>query len=414
MRDKNTFLTALLSVFVCVCAFSACKSENNSSAASAAAALNSSAQTQGALGVANANNVVVGSGIDSSASDDTEEAPFTSYSFEMSHYDDKYMVTVELNDDKSAFVLTAEDKNFGFTTLEVKAPQNYNINIPYSSLYSDTVCSVIKNTVDNTPVPDIIGFTFYSAVADNDKLPYSVSKYYTICNNEIKEIKIDNSGKTLDYCPQASLYHTEPCVFMAEPTVYTDDNGALHAKIYTYSFDAEKCTFEFNEESTSSDNPLYCIYAAKAVADNIYSYFSTTSLNVKSYDDYITETLPDQETASYFFKVDDKRFGTVEELKSYVNNYFSNQLTDKMFISAPQKYRDIDGALYTIVGDGGCDETLGKVTVNGYTVENGTISCHTKQEHFSDEGKFIGFIDHGDFVFTASDDGTFKVTKYYN
>lgn len=345
-----------------------------------------------------------------------EDMPFSSYSFEFTHYSDKYMITGELNDDNTAVELTVEDNNFGFATLEVSAPENYGVNIPFSQSTADSLCGIITNTVDDTDVPDILEFTFYLENFESGELPFSVSKFYTIKDNALTEIKvIDCTGETervLPYCPDSYLYHTEAMVFMPSPQVKSDEEGGLYADVYTYTFDPEECTLRYAVADTSAEDTLYYGYAAKAVADNIFSYFSMTNLNVSDYENYIAEKSLNSDIDDYFFKVDDPRFKTLEELKAYVGRYFTPALTDKMFIGAPQKYKDINGALYTIVGDGGWDETLGKITICGFTVNGDNIIYHTKQEQFSSEGKFIGFVDSGDFVIKTADDGSFVVTDY--
>ena len=88
-----------------------------------------------------------------------------------------------------------------------------------------------------------------------------------------------------------------------------------------------------------------------------------------------------------------------------------------MFISAPQQYRDIDGELYTIVGDGGYNESLGRIFITQIdeNVYDGIkyATYHTKQEKFNENHDMTGYIDGGDFVveFTGSDPG-FLITKY--
>ena len=89
----------------------------------------------------------------------------------------------------------------------------------------------------------------------------------------------------------------------------------------------------------------------------------------------------------------------------------TTSLVNDLFINAPQKYRDIDGALYTIVGDGGMDFTLGDLTITSWEENGNTVTYHTKQEKFDDEGKFKEFIDGGDFTVERTDSG-FTVTQY--
>ena len=100
-------------------------------------------------------------------------------------------------------------------------------------------------------------------------------------------------------------------------------------------------------------------------------------------------------------------------MKEFTRKYFSEKLVTDMFLNAPQKYRDIDGSLYTIVGDGGVDFTLGQITITDYSENGNEITYHTKQEKFNDDGDFVDFIDGGDFVIERDpSNDTFKVTKY--
>ena len=85
-----------------------------------------------------------------------------------------------------------------------------------------------------------------------------------------------------------------------------------------------------------------------------------------------------------------------------------------MFINAPQKYRDINGKLCTIVGDAGISY-IGDITLTGfnYNEKAGTITYDTKAERFDEEGKFIEFIDGGDFTLEVNTkDQSFKITQY--
>lgn len=349
--------------------------------------------------------------------------PFSSYTFEFSNYEEKYMITIALNSVGNAFDLTLEYSNFDFYEFQITAPENYTLNIPYSQDSASTVCKVISNTVDDTATPDILEFMFYLDNFDDPSLPYVVKKFYSIKDNQLCEIKlIDNTlqnengdiGAELEYCPDSTLFHTEPLVFMAAPQVEFDGKDAS-VNIYTYTLDAENMVLEKNLcDSSYETSPLYYGYAVHAIANNVAQYFNTTSLNVTDYENYVElPSVNNSDTSDYFFKVDDERFTTVDELLNFTKQYFSDKLTTDMFINAPQKYRDIDGSLYTIVGDGGYDFTLGQLTITDYSENGNVITYHTKQEKFNDEGDFTNFIDGGDFVIERNpDDNTFKVTQY--
>ena len=343
---------------------------------------------------------------------------FSSYTLDYSDGKDKYMITITLNSTGNAFDITVEDNNFGYSSTIITAPENYILNIPYSQETASSVCKVIKNTIDNTQLPDILEFTFYLNDFEDESLPYSVTKYYAVQNSQLVEILIFGETETraghLEYCSESSMYHVEPTIFMPEPTVTFDENGNAETDISIYRFDPDNLTLtKCPANSTFEENPIYYGYAAKAIADNIAQYFTTTSLNVTDYENYVEmPSLNNSDINDCFFKVDDERFQTLEELKNFTRKYFSEKLVNEMFINAPQKYRDIDGALHTIVGDGGHDFTLGELIIIDYTVEGNSVIYHTRQEKFSDEGEFLKYIDGGDFVIELQPDGSFIVTGY--
>ncbi|MCM1480571.1 MAG: IseA DL-endopeptidase inhibitor family protein, partial [Muribaculaceae bacterium] len=228
-----------------------------------------------------------------------------------------------------------------------------------------------------------------------------------VLNAEKEDLKF---FKELDYIPESYLYQTEPLKFMPEPKVSEDGTGRLTAEVITYTLNPEDMTMRRAYEPVSDGN-IYYGYMTHAVAGEIYKYFIATSLNVSDNENFKEVKLEGEEQSRYFFKVDDPRFGTVKELRDYVSEYFSEELTDYMFANAPQKYRDIDGELYTVLGDGGYDETLGKLTITDFVRQENTIVYHTKQEKFN-ENHEMSYIDGGDFVIEMRGDGTVIVTKY--
>lgn len=417
------------SVLVCVLSamlLASCSAETASSSAGSTAPETYSADTgtnEASIDtheddlIRNGLGAVYQAGDEGSAVYDPEE--FSSYTTEFSDAENKYMITIELNAAKTAFELTLEDSSFEFSTFEITAPENYTLNIPFSQDSASTVCSLIKNTVDDTSVPDILSFTFYLNNFDDESLAYSVKKFYSVKDGKICEIKLyDNTSGTsepLEYCSDFTLYHTEPLRFMPAPVVSYDENQNASVNLSVYDFDPDEMTFTKNTVDTSFENsPLYYGYAAYATANDIAAYFTTTSLNVSDYENYVeVPSVSNSEINDYFFKVDDPRFTTVDELKEFTRKYFSEKLVTDMFLNAPQKYRDIDGSLYTIVGDGGMDFTLGQITITDYSENGNEITYHTKQEKFNDDGDFVDFIDGGDFVIERDpSNDTFKVTKY--
>ncbi|MDE6596609.1 MAG: hypothetical protein K2K44_11470 [Oscillospiraceae bacterium] len=374
-----------------------------------------------------------------------ESEPFTSYSYDFTVYDSNYMITAAPDETMEGLTLTVEDNTFGFSTFHVAPPANYSVALPYSQEYASQVCTVIKSSDEWNNYPDLLKIDFYLSNFEEDSLPYTVSRLYSILGNRLVEVEVyDTTGlfdeatavvtetpteaekakladeeavpaveyfEKLDYIPESYLYQTEPLKFMPAPAIaINDETGQLSAEVVTYTLNPDDMTMRRAFEPVSTDT-VYFGYAAHAVAGYIYQYFIATSLNVTDYENYIEIPSESEEQSRYFFKVDDPRFHTVQELRDYVSKYFSEELTDYMFANAPQKYRDIDGELYTILGDGGYNETLGKLTITDFVRQDNVITYHTKQEKFN-ENHEMSYIDGGDFIIELRDDGSFIVTKY--
>ncbi|MBQ8781255.1 MAG: hypothetical protein IJZ72_06245 [Oscillospiraceae bacterium] len=344
--------------------------------------------------------------------------PFSSYTFECTDGADRYMVTISTDGTGSAFDIILENSSFEFSEFRITPPDKYILNIPYSQDAASNVCTVIRNTVTDEAVPDILEFVFYLDDFEDESLAYTVKKFYSIKDAKLEEITIfdetGGSSEKLEYCSDFTLYHTEPLVFMPSPEVSISKDGTVDADIYTYTFEPEAMTLTKRlTDSSYESSPLYYSYKAYAVANHIAKYFTTTSLNVSDYEHYVEVPSVSSDSSDYFFKVDDERFGTLEELRNFTRMFFTEKLVSDMFINAPQKYRDIDGSLYTIVGDGGYDFTLGKITVNQIDVSGNTVIVYTKQEKFSPDGKFESYIDGGNFVFERDpEDDSFIIMEY--
>ncbi|MBQ5319770.1 MAG: hypothetical protein J6K17_11810 [Oscillospiraceae bacterium] len=349
--------------------------------------------------------------------------PFSSYTYDFSVYGSNYMITVAPDETTTGLTLTVEDNQFGSSTFNVTPPSGYMVMIPYNQQQASQVCTVIKGENDGESlVPDLLKIDFYLSTFEDETLPYTVSRLYSILDNRLVEVEVYNTIsedgvnqdtlEPMDYIPDSYLYHTEDDTFMPEPIVSADENGKLSAKVITYTINYNDMTMRRAYEDVSSvDNALYYGYAAHAVAGDIYQYFIATSLNVSDYENYVEVPAEDSENNQYFFKVDDLRFSTVEEFKEYVSGYFDVEITEEMFAAAPQQYCDIDGELYTILGDGGMNANLGKLTITDWKMTDNTITYHTKQETFDDNYEFAGYVDGGDFVIELTDDG-FIVKEY--
>ena len=343
-----------------------------------------------------------------------ENTPFESYTYDFTAYNNNYMITVAPDEKTTGLVLTVEDNTFGFTTINVTPPGGYVVYLPYSQEYASSVCTIIRSADEECP--DLMKIDFYLAEFTDDRLPYVVSRLYSILDNRLVEVEVYDiyvdDLERLDYIPESNLYQTESLKFMPEPVVTLNDDGSFLAHIVTYTLNPHDMTMRRAYEDCSIDNPLYYGYAAHAIAGNIYQYFAVTSLNVSDYTEYVEVEVPGEDMSQYFFKVDDPRFSTVQELKDYVSGYFSDDIVTEMFRSAPQKYRDIDGELYTILGDGGINETLGKLTITDWKTEGDRITYYTRQEKYNENHEMTGYVDGGNFVITTRPDGSFMVEEY--
>ncbi len=350
--------------------------------------------------------------------DDAEPDAFSSYTFSLNDGENNYMITVSAADSDSELKIITEDNAFNYSEYTLTPPENYTLNIPYSQEYASGVCSVLTNTADDRTVPDIVQFIFYLDNFDTEEeLPYTVKRCYSVKDNEFTEIGVyDEDGSKMDYIPEFTLLRTEGTVFMPTPTVTFDDNGDASVELSVYDFDTDELTLKKRAQSTDFEtDKLYYGYAAKAVADDIAKYFTTTSLNVSDYDNYVQfDSLNSDGGSMMFYFVDDPRFKNVSELETFVKKYFDAKTTNEMFINAPQKYCDVDGKLCTVVGDAGISY-IGDITITSYNYneKTSTVTYKTKAERYDEEGRFVEFIDGGDFTLEVNpNDQSFKITQY--
>lgn len=360
-----------------------------------------------------------------------ENEPFTSYTFTYSDSQDNYLITIspgkftEPEYEGAAtlplsVILTCEDKNFSSQTFEATAPEGYYVGLPYSANGAYTACTIIKNDIDSTPVPDLIQLDFWLYdCSENDDRPYYVSKFYTVHEGKLSEVKmIDNTkqeGEILPYCP-VDMLHTEPLKLMEVPVPEVTKDG-VSLQIYTYTYDIAENTLTKNVEPPVQDNMLYFGYYYYYRAMEIAYYMNQTTFPAEDYENYIeTEVASGDSTATVmYFAVSDPRFSTYEELYNYMLTIFSQRITDDMLAAAPMQYKDFDGKLYGILGDGGYNINLGPVTFTGYEIsEDGqTITFHTRQLTRDDNGVETGYTDGGDFVLTANPDKNgYIITKF--
>ena len=432
--------TKLAAILTACCTLFACCALGNSSEISS----ETKPTEEAAMNMVRSNPAAIGLSLE----DAVDSVPFTSYTYDFSVYENNFMITAAPDETRTGLVLTIENNNFEYSTFNVYPPEGYAVYLPYSQTDAASVCTVIRGTEGAYELPDLLKIDFYLADSDNESLPYTVSRMYTIADNgELIQIKVlgkpqeaadeyavaaysigfkeDNDTADelvpLSYIPESSIYRAEPMnpqKFMAAPIVTANDDGSFDVKIITYELNADCTEMSYREEECTPDNPIYFGYAAHAIAGEIYKYFKDTSFNVSDYENYVEIPSANGDSSQYFFKVDDPRFSTVQELRQFAEKYFAKNIVDEMFLSAPQQYRDIDGALYTIVGDSGRDETLGKLIFTGEIEEDLTtdvknFSYYTRQEKFDENHELTGYIDGGKFSveFTGGDPG-FLITQY--
>lgn len=412
-KKLTVMLTSLLATTVVLCS---CNSTTSSGTGTAANTSSSAETTVNASDSETSPKIILGEG----NPDETDSEPdaFSSYTFSLNDGENNYMITVSATESDSELKIITEDNAFNYSEFTLTPPENYMLSIPYSQEYSSGVCSVLTNTADDQTVPDIVQFIFYLDNFDTEEeLPYTVRRFYSVKNNEFTEIGVyDTDGNKMDYIPESSLLRTEATVFMPTPTVTFDDDGAASVDLSVYDFDANELTLKKRVQSTDFEtDKLYYGYAAKAIADDIAQYFTTTSLNVSDYDNYVQlDSLNSDGGSTMLYFVDDPRFKTVSDLENFVKKYFDAKTTNEMFVNAPQKYRDVDGKLCTVVGDAGF-LYISDITIIGYNYneKTSTITYKTKAKRYDDEGNFVEFIDSGDLTLEVNpNDQSFKITQY--
>ncbi len=132
--------------------------------------------------------------------------------------------------------------------------------------------------------------------------------------------------------------------------------------------DQPKQSAQVTQEATNDENVGDVINEARKVA----SYFYFDNHDADYYDEAVNETV-DGRT---WCKITDTRFNTKEAAKEFLQSQFSSELADKILTNALEKefFKEIDGNLYALIGDGGqlvnsseysvAEKTDNKVTYN--------------------------------------------------
>lgn len=363
----------------------------------------------------------------------SSDGAFSEYTLELKGAKENYMAIIRRGEFDDEISVTLEDNQYRSSSFVITAPSGYEPFFPYTQAQASTIVNVISNDITDDYIPDIIQFTFYVTQEEIDKgsdLSYSVSRMYTIDENgELREITIkaddsegaDTEEDISDILDQVHLYHTEPDKFIYEMVVddtsVYDENGELkpigeRVTLKTLTFVYSVPCFVAGEAEISEDNPLYFGYAYWAAANTEAQYFIMTTFNITDWENYVEMTNDATGSSEYYFKIDDSRFKSVDDLLPYLENVFTASTAERIFNDAPQKYCDIDGSLYGIAGDGGMDFTLGTLTFTDVEVLSDRMIFRSRQEKYTEDGDPAGYTDGGNFVITKQSDGSWRVSQY--
>ena len=363
----------------------------------------------------------------------SSDGAFSEYTLELKGAKENYMAIIRRGEFDDEISVTLEDNQYRSSSFVITAPSGYEPFFPYTQAQASTIVNVISNDITDDYIPDIIQFSFYVTQEEIDKgsdLSYSVSRMYTIDENgELREITIkaddsegaDTEEDISDLLDQVHLYHTEPDKFIYEMVVddtnVYDENGELKpigdcVTLKTLTFDYSVPCFVTGEAEISEDNPLYFGYAYWAAANTEAQYFIMTTFNITDWENYVERTNDATGSSEYYFKIDDSRFKSVDDLLPYLENVFTASTAERIFNDAPQKYCDIDGSLYGIAGDGGMDFTLGTLTFTDVEVSSDRMIFRSRQEKYTEDGDPAGYTDGGNFVITKQSDGSWRVSQY--
>lgn len=323
-----------------------------------------------------------------------------SYSFDFyDSSDNKYIVTAEPDEEKNILMLNAEDNNYNLSSVYVTAPKGYEIKYPCTK----TISGYFNyNAETGLFYPYMLQVNFYS---DSIDLPPVVSSFYAVKSGNLHQIKlIDNTGEQpveLSYTADTNLYFSERNTLMSDIKIVSGEKSDV-PEIFTYTFNDSEFSLTKNKEEFSEDNQPYFGYGCYALANNVYRYFTTDNYKINAEDGYYEIPVIDQDSSSgdylysdFYFAVDDSRFNTVDSLRAYVRTLFSSDITDNMFASAPQKYKDFDGILHTVSVKSEPNKPLGRIVINDWEeYDDNTYKSKTYdivQELLDEDGNVIGY-----------------------
>jgi hypothetical protein len=325
------------------------------------------------------------------------------YTFEFSDSNDNYIITAQTTD--TDIIFTVEDRFYNVSTCVDSLPEGFSPGVP-----GPKNCRVLSDRFMTEPKHDLLQVLFTDVSGGGTV----VSKIYGIRDGILTPLEnYDNTVQTLQYTetiPDSVLLPAEPNKYIPAPEVIYTENGGTVVSVYSYTFDPNTMTFTKATERISADNPLYYGYAAMAVCNDLYSYFSDKTLAVHSDNPIPILTNTGLEETVFFFPVDDPRFSTLTEFEGYMRRFFSDEIVTEMFRSAPQKYRDIDGVLCTAQVNTLRNASLGGVVITDYAVEDINIVYSTEQ--FSETDGITALTNSGDFIIETLQSPGWKAVQY--
>jgi hypothetical protein len=325
------------------------------------------------------------------------------YTFEFSDSGDNYIITAAVSGKNLLF--TVEDRYYNVSICADSIPDGFSPGI-----ISPSNCLLLSNRFASAPRHDLLMVLFTDTSGEGTV----VSKIYGIKDGVFMPLEnYDNTAQTMQYTetiPESFLLPTEQNKFMSPPGVIYLESGGAVASVNTYTFDPNTMSFTKAHERTSADNPLYFGYAALAVCNDLYSYFTDKTLPVHSDNPIPVLTNTELEDTVFFFPVDDPRFSTMAEFEQYIRRFFSDEIAAEMFRSAPQKYRDINGVLCTAPVNAVKADGMGGVILTDFAVEDLNIVYSTEQ--FREANGVTELTNSGDFIIETLQSPAWRAVQY--
>lgn len=349
----------------------------------------------------------------------TGTEPFSRDIFRFSGTNGEYIVTVSPSD--TGILVGIEDSTFHRRETEILPPAGYIPYFPEFQINAEYAVNVIRNDLTNEKMPDLMQFSFMLENTSADA-PLNISTFYTIDDSgELAEISLFDTtvekGKRshIDYLDRIQLNHTEPDKFIYEISVddtnIYDEEGRFipvegRVKIKLLVFDKRSLTMKIVRREISESDPLYFGYAYWAAANTAAEYFTVSLFPETDYN--IQEETED----GTYFRVRSERFPDLSSLYKNLLTIFSNDTAASLYADAPQKYRDINGKLYTLDRTVSPDTALGTLTFTDMYVTDTTMLFYSRQVKYDSDGNFEAYTDGGNFIISCRESDYWKIIGY--